>query len=109
MKIIDDLYQEDINYATRFRNLHIILSSFSGIIAGVSTYSFVCDEHMPVKIAIATPLAIFTGVEVHQAKNKQKELKKIERTKAIVEKETADCFPKEIVKAERREKFKVIK
>lgn len=109
MKIIDDLYQEDINYATRFRNLHIIFSSFSGILAGVNTYSFVCYEHTPLKLAIATPLAIFAGVEVQQARNKQKELKKIKSVKAIVEKETADCFKEEVVKAERKEKFRIIK
>ncbi len=109
MKIIDEMYQDDIDNATKIRNLAIGLSTFTTIIGTSSTISFILDEHTPIKLVIAIPVFLASGLGIKEIIKQQKELKQIEFVKQVVERETKGCFPEEIVKEERKEKFKVIK
>ena len=109
MKIIDDMYKEDIDNATKIKNIYIGLSTFTTVLGSISTASFIIDEHSPIKLAIATPFFIVSTFGVKKIIDQNKELKQIEFVKQVVERETKDCFPEEIVKAERRKNFKVIK
>jgi len=103
MKIVDDLYKNDIDKATISKNIHIATSFLTAVAADGFIYSFVFDEKTALKLAIATPMVILTWLEVHKTRSKQEEINKIKRVKAIVLKEAYG------IDEDKKRLFKVIK